>query len=96
MFIVFASLPLPQNENRHLGRDGPHSSFLSWVAVTVETKFGGSDTMSQEKSTPQDIKGSPRNRTTSECSVASDDGAVSSTFASKRYGFFNYPFFFLI
>lgn len=40
--------------------------------------------MSQEKSTPQDIKGSPRNRTTSECSVASDDGAVSSTFASKR------------
>lgn len=42
--------------------------------------------MSQEKSTPQDIKGSSRNRTTSECSVASDDGAASSTFASKRYG----------
>lgn len=51
--------------------------------------------MSQEKSTPQDIKGSPRNRTTSECSVASDDGAASSTFASKRYVFLNYIYFFL-
>lgn len=52
--------------------------------------------MSQEKSTPQDIKGCPRNRTTSECSVASDDGAASSTFAGKRYGFFYYYHGFLI
>ncbi|XP_066261443.1 T-complex protein 11-like protein 1 [Euwallacea similis] len=39
--------------------------------------------MSNEKSAPQDISGSDRIRTTSECSVASDDGGASN-FAGNR------------